>query len=642
MKSRFYLPLHANHLLVAAWVVVLAYLLLAAIGAFIYDCSEDIGDSCEYIYVAKGILEGDIPYFDRWDHKGPLLYLLNLIGLVIHESWGLWVVQGAFLLGASSFAFLTLRRGFGTTPALFSLALFLVSYSRLAPQGNDTELYLLLFQFLALFLFLHSQEQPNPAASRASFTFLHLAIGALGAASFLLKPNHIALWIVIGLYWLLLRGNSLRKLAWAVVGGGSVLVFVAGLFIALGAWNALWDALFEFNFAHSSAPIQDRLEVLRHLIAMMFPISMLVIASWCIGIILLVRRQVPLGGVKDLLIVALALLPIEVISLSLSGIKNNKNLLTALPVFALLLAFLVYLPVKRRLIAPSLLGFTLLFGVTYYASPHTNFTPLVRNFERAGQYLSGTESPQAARLRDLIQGSTEPHDPILVWGRGAWIYLLSDRDAPTRFFYGYPLTMPNYTDQTIRHEFVSDVMTSMPKFIVDTRKSQLPPLATSERINWRPAYRYEHEPEDFTPFLDFVAANYLAVDTTPLYTIYAVRSDDGKGTTAIQGNVIIRSTYVVYLGDRILTYVKNPCTQDDATNRFILHVFPVDKSVIDGNELHNMDFSFIEGKDWYVGESCVVSRQLPGFAIASIRTGQYNASETAHDWLNEYHFPELQ
>ena len=167
MKSRFYLPLHANHLLVAAWVVVLAYLLLAAIGAFIYDCSEDIGDSCEYIYVAKGILEGDIPYFDRWDHKGPLLYLLNLIGLVIHESWGLWVVQGAFLLGASSFAFLTLRRGFGTTPALFSLALFLVSYSRLAPQGNDTELYLLLFQFLALFLFLHSQEQPNPAASRA-------------------------------------------------------------------------------------------------------------------------------------------------------------------------------------------------------------------------------------------------------------------------------------------------------------------------------------------------------------------------------------------------------------------------------------------------------------------------------------------
>ena len=245
--------------LVAAWVVVLAYLLLAAVGAFIYDCSEDIGDSCVYIYVAKGILEGDIPYLDRWDNKGPLLYLLNLIGLVIHESWGLWVVQGFFLLGASSFAFLTLKRGFGTTPALFSLALFLVSYSRLAPQGNDTELYVLLFQFLALYLFLHSQEQPNPAASRASFTFLHLAIGALGAASFLLKPSHIALWIVIGLYWLLLRGNSLRKLAWAVVGGGSVLVFVAGLFIALGAMErALGCRVFQV-VGHQLQPISAAL-----------------------------------------------------------------------------------------------------------------------------------------------------------------------------------------------------------------------------------------------------------------------------------------------------------------------------------------------------------------------------------------------
>ena len=214
--------------------------------------SEDIGDSCEYIYVAKGILEGDIPYLDRWDHKGPLLYLLNLIALLFTNPGG----SGSFKAPSCSahLRLLSLHLGEASAPpCLFSLALFLVSYSRLAPQGNDTELYLLLFQFLALYLFLHSQEQPNPAASRASFTFLHLAIGALGAASFLLKPSHIALWIVIGLYWLLLRGNSLRKLAWGVVGGGSVLVLVAGLFIALGAWNALWDALFEFNLAQSGA-----------------------------------------------------------------------------------------------------------------------------------------------------------------------------------------------------------------------------------------------------------------------------------------------------------------------------------------------------------------------------------------------------
>ena len=637
MNSRLVTALVPNRLLGVAWALVIAFLFVLAIDSFVTDCTED---SCIYTYVAKGILEGEIPYLDRWDNKGPLLYLLNVIGLVIDEMWGIWVVQAFFLLGSAWIAFLVLRRGFGLLPALFALALFLAFFTKFNLPGNFTEQYGLLFQFCTLYLFLRSEEQGKPQCSKLHFVLLPLGIGVLGAASFLLRPNLVALWIVIGLYWLFIRGHSLRKLAWAVVGGGSVLILVVGLFMATGAWGALWDAVFGFNFAQSRASIQERLGVIGYLTTQMFPTSLLVILAWCIGFVYLIQRQLQAEHFKGLLVISLMLLPIEVVSLSLSGFEYRHYYLPALPVVTLLLAFLVYLAVKRRLIAPSLLGFTLLFGVTYYASPHTNFTPLVRNFERAGQYLSGAESPQAARLRDFIQGSTEPHDPILVWGWGAWVYLVSDRDAPTRFFYDLPLTKPNYTDQTIRHEFVSDVMTSMPKFIVDMRTSRLPPLATSERLNWRPAYRYEHEPEDFTPFLDLVAANYLAVDTTPLLTIYAARSDDGKGSTAIQGNVIIRSTYVVYLSDRILTYVKNPCTQDDATNRFILHVFPVDKSVIDGNELHNMDFNFIEGKDWYVGESCVVSRQLPGFAIASIRTGQYNASKTAHDWLSEYQLPQ--
>ena len=103
--------------------------------------------------------------------------------------------------------------------------------------------------------------------------------------------------------------------------------------------------------------------------------------------------------------------------------------------------------------------------------------------------------------------------------------------------------------------------------------------------------------------------------------------------------MIIRSTYDVYL-DGKYPHLRSgaQCANSDAAKRFILHVFPVDKSVIDGNEQHTMDFSFIEGKDWYVGESCVVSRELPDYAIAYIRTGQYDISRSRHEWLSEYHF----
>ena len=132
----------------------------------------------------------------------------------------------------------------------------------------------------------------------------------------------------------------------------------------------------------------------------------------------------------------------------------------------------------------------------------------------------------------------------------------------------------------------------------------------------------------------------MAVDSSPSFTIYALRHNNVEIAAPEEDRLIIRSLYDVYLDGRTLTYVRRQCAKDDAAKRFILHVFPVDKSVIGGNELHNMDFSFIEGKDWYVGESCVVSRELPDYAIASIRTGQYDISALAHEWLKRVSFPE--
>ena len=372
----------------------------------------------------------------------------------------------------------------------------------------------------------------------------------------------------------------------------------------------------------------------------MLPISLLIIASWFLGISCLIRARVLVERSRGLLLVALILLPLEVISLSLSGFEYRHYFLTALPVSILLLAFLVWFVLEQRLVAPLLLSFALLFAAGYYASPFSNLERLVDKYGQKGTSVIQMDSPIAVRLRDLIQGATAPDDTILAWGKGAWIYLLSDRDAPTRFFYEVPLTKPNYTTQSIREEFFSDVKEQEPKLIIDMRPSRLPPLAPAERESWRSTGRYQHDPDDFQPFFDFVEANYLAVDSSPSFTIYAPRHNNVEIAAPEEDRLIIRALYDVYLDGKTLTYVRRQCAKDDAAKRFILHVIPVDKSVIGGNEQHTMDFSFIEGEDWYVGESCVVSRELPEYAIASIRTGQYDISRSRHEWLSEFHFSE--
>ena len=190
----------------------------------------------------------------------------------------------------------------GILPALFALALFLVFFAKFNPPGNFTEQYGLLFQFLTLYLFVRSEAQSKSMPSRIHFALLHVSIGMLGAASFLLRPNLVALWLAIGIFWILMRGTSLYKLAWAILGGGSVLVLVAGLFVSFGALDEFWDAVFVYNFSYSMPMLHERLEVIWFLTTEMFPISLVVVLGWCAGTFLLFRRRLHIVSFEGLLV----------------------------------------------------------------------------------------------------------------------------------------------------------------------------------------------------------------------------------------------------------------------------------------------------------------------------------------------------
>ena len=634
MRLRTLSLIRIGNLATVAWSLLTALLLALAIDSFI---GEFGGDASIYLYIGKGILEGEIPYLDRWDNKGPLFYVLNAVGFLIHETWGIWVVQGLFLLAASAFACLVLRKDFGTLPAFCALALFLVFYRRFAPPGNFTEQYALLFQFSALYLFLRSQAETDDASSHVRFALLHLGIGALGAATFLIRPNLVVLWLVIGLYWLVPKGASMRKLAWAVFGGGSVLLLVAAYFTAVGAMAALWSAVFNYNFAQSVVTIQERMSVLIHLASEMFPVSLVVISAWGIGLVFLVRNRTLPHTSKGLLSLALISLPPELVSLSLSGFVYVHYYLTALPAAMLLLAFLVWLVIERLPVPHLLLTVLLFSGTALYSLSGLHIEQLNKKYVTEGIFVENSETRLERRIREV----TDPEDYILAWGKGANLHLLTDRDAPTRFFYHHPLTKPHYTTHAIRTEFLSDLKEHLPVLIIDTRFKWFPPLEREARKSWEPYERYMHDLRDFEPFFDFVESNYMPVEEFPPFTVYALRTDDVDSSATVPGELVIRSTYDVFLFDRTLTFFKSRCTQHDALKRFIVHVIPVDNSVIDGRAQATRDFNFLEGKTWQIGAACLVSVDLPDYPIASIRVGQYNLTRTGHDWLREYHLQEL-
>ena len=95
----------------------------------------------------------------------------------------------------------------------------------------------------------------------------------------------------------------------------------------------------------------------------------------------------------------------------------------------------------------------------------------------------------------------------------------------------------------------------------------------------------------------------------------------------------------VYIRDRTLIYVKDPCVLNDPAAEFFLHVIPTNVDDLSDDRrqygFDNLDFEFffhgmaIEGK-------CVAIRDLPEYDIRSISTGQFRENE-GNVWDGQIH-----
>ena len=92
------------------------------------------------------------------------------------------------------------------------------------------------------------------------------------------------------------------------------------------------------------------------------------------------------------------------------------------------------------------------------------------------------------------------------------------------------------------------------------------------------------------------------------------------------GQPVAQSDFDVYLSGNGLAYLKENCDQSDAGARFFLHIFPIDPADLpaDGREhgFDNLDFQLAD-HGARIGDKCVAGRELPGYAIERIRTGQF-------------------
>lgn len=144
-------------------------------------------DSATFKIIGLGLLQGKLPYTDLFDHKGPVLFFIQALGLgLIPGKWGLFLLQtvnvsvALYLMFRSACLFTDRRKAF------FATLLTLVPFVDFIKEGNQCEEWMLPWiagtLYLALSYFVRRKECPHPV-SRA--LFYGICCGVL----FFIRPN---------------------------------------------------------------------------------------------------------------------------------------------------------------------------------------------------------------------------------------------------------------------------------------------------------------------------------------------------------------------------------------------------------------------------------------------------------------------
>ena len=109
---------------------------------------------------------------------------------------------------------------------------------------------------------------------------------------------------------------------------------------------------------------------------------------------------------------------------------------------------------------------------------------------------------------------------------------------------------------------------------------------------------------------------------------------------ALAREPLARSLFDMYRDGRELTYLRDGCTEAEATARFFLHVVPADDGDLPEHRrehgFENLDFT-LAARGTRLDGNCIAVVPLPDYPIATVRTGQYD--DTGALWTAEFALP---
>ena len=215
-------------------------------------------DSAIFQTIGKYWAEGSVPYRDLFDHKGPLIFFIDMIGYLLWGRAGILVPQ-TISLAAALFFLYKLGRVYLPRPGAAGAALAALVYlARTFDEGNMTEEYALPFIAASLWLAARwCEEQKRDPAAPHPWRYAAVYGLSFGAILLLRVTSAVSIGsfvLVIALYTLARKQwVTLAKNAAAFLGGFAGITAPFCLYFALqGALGKMVYGTIGYNLLYAT------------------------------------------------------------------------------------------------------------------------------------------------------------------------------------------------------------------------------------------------------------------------------------------------------------------------------------------------------------------------------------------------------
>lgn len=451
------------------------------------------GDSTYFMYIGKAMKEGRLMYEGAWDSKGPFLFFLNYIAMMINEIWGVWLIRTVFMLVFffALYKLLMLISG-NLRQSCIIMGVLMLMLSAAIGEGNLSEEYSLAMITISLYYFVQYIKK--------DYIEFHKIIicGILCGLTFLLRANMVITWIIFatGIFIYMIWKKQGRQLVNYIFGFaiGLIISFLPFVlyFLAKGCLVEAWYASVVFNIKYcgtSSESLFSMLMWVYHYLEKFNYIVILVVFGCIILGVLNSKKKT--DKVKFFGIVFLIYIIASVAFVCMSLRRYNHYLMGLIPAMAVpgivaLKEGEVWL--KNLLNQKTIVAF---LSIILTIVLNVSGLDIVKDNLEHYQVISEQDNVYK-QVGKYIRQNSEQSDTIYAHRMCGAVYLSSDRLSATKYFALSAVNVDDFPEMS--NQLFSDLKKNEPAFIV-TQDGRTSGVKTDERLNKYIAENYRLEKE---------------------------------------------------------------------------------------------------------------------------------------------------